>query len=174
MKTPEEFVSRTAGMAAAPSLVTLPFLSILGAGDSPVFAAQARAWDQDIRSTRKSFVVLDAAIGADGHVQVNNRLRLAQETAGWLGEILEGSEAEAGKRRSRRPRASAPWCRTLPGARYTQHIPGTHHQQGEAAPSYDGHRPLRAAAGRLALTGWRAISRMSAESRRARPCPLNV
>lgn len=90
VKTPEEFVARTAGMVADPSLVTLPFLSILGAGDSPVFAAQARAWDQAIRSSCKSFVVLDASTGADGHVQVNNRLRLAQETAGWLGEVFEG------------------------------------------------------------------------------------
>jgi pimeloyl-ACP methyl ester carboxylesterase len=89
-KTPEEFVARTAGMKADPSLVTVPFLSILGAGDSPVFAAQAKAWHRDIRSARKSFVLLDAATGADGHVQVNNRLRLAQECCGWLGEIFTG------------------------------------------------------------------------------------
>jgi len=90
VKTPEEFVSRTAGMVADPSLVTLPFLSILGAGDSPVFAAQARAWDQGIRTKRKRFVLLDASTGADGHVQVANRLRLAQETTGWLDEIFNG------------------------------------------------------------------------------------
>lgn len=89
-KTPEEFVARTAGMKADASLVTVPFLSILGAGDSPVFAAQAKAWHRDIRSTRKSFVLLDASTGADGHVQVNNRLRLAQECCGWLGEIFAG------------------------------------------------------------------------------------
>lgn len=53
-----------------------------------MFAAQAKAWDRDIRSTRKSFVLLDASTGADGHVQVNNRLRLAQECCGWLGEIF--------------------------------------------------------------------------------------
>jgi esterase/lipase len=87
-RTPEEFVSRTANMKADASLVTLPFLSILGAGDSPVFARQAKAWHNDIRSTRKSFVLLDASTGADGHVQVNNRLRLAQECAGWLEEIF--------------------------------------------------------------------------------------
>ncbi|MDM0025228.1 alpha/beta hydrolase family protein [Variovorax saccharolyticus] len=89
-RSPEEFVARTAGMKADPSLVSLPFLSILGAGDSPVFAAQAKAWHRDIRSPRKSFVLLDAATGADGHVQVNNRLRLAQECCGWLGEIFAG------------------------------------------------------------------------------------
>ncbi len=90
-KTPEEFVANTANMKADASKVTVPFLSILGAGDSPVFAAQARAWDRDIRSTRKSFVLLDAASGADGHVQVNNRLRLAQECAGWMGDVFSAS-----------------------------------------------------------------------------------
>ncbi|WP_218668902.1 S9 family peptidase [Variovorax sp. KK3] len=87
-KTPEEFITRTARMKADASLVTLPFLSILGAGDSPVFASQAKAWHAQIPSARKSFVLLDAATGADGHVQVNNRLRLTQECCGWLGEIF--------------------------------------------------------------------------------------
>lgn len=87
-QTPAEFIARTAGMKADPSLVTVPFLSILGAGDSAVFATQARTWHHGIRSTRKSFVLLDAASGADGHVQVNNRLRLAQECTGWLDEIF--------------------------------------------------------------------------------------
>lgn len=86
--TPEEFISRTANMKADASIVNLPFLSILGAGDSPVFASQAHAWHRDIASTRKSFVLLDASTGADGHVQVNNRLRLTQECVGWLGEIF--------------------------------------------------------------------------------------
>jgi hypothetical protein len=57
-----------------------------------VFAAQAKAWHRDIPSTRKSFVELDASTGADGHVQVNNRLRLAQECDGWLGEIFAKQE----------------------------------------------------------------------------------
>ena len=92
-KTPEEFVPKTAGMVADPTRVTLPFLSILGAGDSQVFARQARAWHEQIRSTRKSFVLLDAASGADGHVQVNNRLRLCQECVGWMGEIFNRSQA---------------------------------------------------------------------------------
>ncbi len=69
-------------------MITLPILSILGTDDSPVFAAQAKAWHENIRSTRKSFVALDAATGADAHVQVNDRLRLAQETCGWIDEIF--------------------------------------------------------------------------------------
>jgi hypothetical protein len=45
-------------------------------------------WHREIRSARKSFVLLDAATGADGHCQVNNRLRLAQEACGWMNEIF--------------------------------------------------------------------------------------
>jgi alpha-beta hydrolase superfamily lysophospholipase len=86
--TAEQFLERTRGMIADPKAVTLPFLSILGAGDSPIFASQAEAWHRDIASTRKSFVRLDAATGADGHVQVNNRLRLAQECAAWMDEMF--------------------------------------------------------------------------------------
>jgi hypothetical protein len=89
-KTPQDFVARSAAMIADPSKVTVPFLSILGAGDSPVFAAQAEAWHRDIRSSRKDFVRLEKSSGADGHVQVNNRLRLAQESCGWLDKIFAG------------------------------------------------------------------------------------
>ena len=85
---PAEFLAKTAGMAADPTRVTVPFLSILGEGESPVFAEQAMRWHREIRSARKSFVLLDAATGADGHCQVNNRLRLAQEACGWMNEIL--------------------------------------------------------------------------------------
>jgi len=86
--SPEDFIAKTSDMVADPSLVHLPFLSILGAGDSPVFAAQARAWHDQIKSTHKEFVLLDETTGADGHVQVNNRRRLGQETCGWLDEIF--------------------------------------------------------------------------------------
>jgi alpha-beta hydrolase superfamily lysophospholipase len=86
-----EMLERTAPMRADPARVTVPFLSILGGGDSPVFAAQAHAWHDAIRSPDKRFVLLDAASGADGHVQVNNRLRLAQECAGWMDELFSGS-----------------------------------------------------------------------------------
>jgi pimeloyl-ACP methyl ester carboxylesterase len=87
-RSPQELVERTTGMIADPALVTVPFLSILGGGDSPVFAAQAEAWHASIRSKRKEFVRLDEATGADWHCQVNNRLRLAQEVCGWLGKIF--------------------------------------------------------------------------------------
>ena len=87
------FLSRTAGMASDPKRVTVPFLSILGGGDSPVFAEQAVRWHADIPSARKAFVLLDAATGADGHCQVNNRLRLVQEASGWMEEIFAASGA---------------------------------------------------------------------------------
>jgi pimeloyl-ACP methyl ester carboxylesterase len=87
------FVAKTANMAADPKRVAVPFLSILGGGDSPVFARQATRWHAEILSTRKSFVLLDAASGADGHCQVNNRLRLVQEASGWMGEIFAASSA---------------------------------------------------------------------------------
>jgi pimeloyl-ACP methyl ester carboxylesterase len=89
--SPQQFLERSAGMQADPTRVTVPFLSVLGGGDSPVFAAQARAWHAAIPSTRKRFVELDAASGADGHVQVNNRRRLAQECAAWMDELFDGS-----------------------------------------------------------------------------------
>jgi pimeloyl-ACP methyl ester carboxylesterase len=82
------FIAKTADMAADPKRVTIPFLSILGGGDSPVFAEQAVRWHAEIFSTRKSFVRLDAATGADGHCQVNNRLRLVQEASGWMDDIF--------------------------------------------------------------------------------------
>ncbi len=83
-----DMLERTAAMRADASCVTVPFLSLLGGGDSPVFAAQAHAWHEAIRSTRKRFVLLDAASGADGHVQVNNRLRLVQECTGWMDDVF--------------------------------------------------------------------------------------
>ena len=86
-----DMLRRTAAMRADPARVKMPFLSILGGGDSPVFAAQAHAWHAAIGSSRKRFVMLDAASGADGHVQVNNRLRLVQECTGWLDELFAGS-----------------------------------------------------------------------------------
>ena len=91
-QTPEEFVDRTRDMRADPALVSLPFLSILVAGDSPVFATQAEAWHRAIRSERKRFVRLEPETGADGHVQVNNRRRLAQECVAWMDEIFGRSD----------------------------------------------------------------------------------
>ncbi|MBZ9780583.1 alpha/beta hydrolase [Pseudomonas sp. REP124] len=86
--TPEELVQRTDLMRADPERVTLPFLSLLGGGESDLFTGQSRAWHSTIASTRKSLVELPAQTGADGHVQVNNRLRLAQECCGWLDDLF--------------------------------------------------------------------------------------
>jgi pimeloyl-ACP methyl ester carboxylesterase len=86
--SPQDLLARSAAMVTDAHGVTVPFLSILGTGDSLVFAQQARAWHRDIDSARKDFVLLDAATGADGHCQVANRRRLVQECAGWLGEVL--------------------------------------------------------------------------------------
>lgn len=91
----KELISLTSRMIADPSRVTVPFLSILGGGDSPVFALQAARWHHTIRSSRKSFVTLDATTGADGHCQANNRLRLAQEASGWMDEIFSRGPIQA-------------------------------------------------------------------------------
>jgi pimeloyl-ACP methyl ester carboxylesterase len=92
VSTPQEFLARWQPARADPARVTLPFLSILGGGDSPVFAAQARLWHEQIRSTHKDFVFLDAASGADGHCQVNARVRLVQEACGWMDEVFAAHE----------------------------------------------------------------------------------
>ena len=76
-------------LVADPSLVTVPFLSIVGAGESAAAQETAEEWHETIRSKRKEFVKLDASTGADGHVQIANRLRLAQESAGFLDEIFK-------------------------------------------------------------------------------------
>jgi hypothetical protein len=49
---------------------------------------QALDWHERLRSERKGLVLLDAASGADGHCQVNARLRLVQETCGWMADIF--------------------------------------------------------------------------------------
>jgi esterase/lipase len=94
--TLDAFLGRWDGVRADPSLVTVPFLSILGGGDSPVFTRQARAWHLAIPSTRKELVFLDAASGADGHCQVNARLRLVQEASGWMDEIFADAVQQQG------------------------------------------------------------------------------
>lgn len=89
VRTPHEFLARWERARADPALVTLPFLSLLGGGDSPIFAAQARQWHAQIASARKELVFLDASSGADGHCQVNARLRFVQEACGWMDEIFD-------------------------------------------------------------------------------------
>ena len=55
-----------------------------------MFASQAHEWHESIRSSRKDLVFLDAASGADGHCQVNARVRMVQEACGWMDEIFWG------------------------------------------------------------------------------------
>ncbi len=93
-KSVEDMVRITAGMVADPAIVTVPFLSIAGGGESPIFTHQARAWHEAIPSQHKAFVQLDASTGADGHCQINNRLRLAQEVSGWLSDLFDGRAQE--------------------------------------------------------------------------------
>jgi len=88
VRTPQEFLARWENARADPARVTLPFLSVLGGGDSPIFAAQARQWHAQIPSARKDLVFLDAASGADGHCQVNARVRFVQEACGWMDETF--------------------------------------------------------------------------------------
>ena len=88
-RTAEELVTRTSTMRATPEKVTLPFLSILGAGESETFTEQARTWHGSISSEIKTLIELPANTGADGHCQVNGRLRLAQECRGWLDMIFD-------------------------------------------------------------------------------------
>lgn len=95
VQTPQEFIERWEPAVADPERVTVPFLSVLGGGDSPIFAAQAHDWHERIRSTRKEFVYLDAATGADGHCQVNARLRMVQEACGWMDDIFNHRAEEA-------------------------------------------------------------------------------
>lgn len=87
-RSPAEFVARWVGAFADPEIVKIPFLSIVGLGDSEVFQSQAEDWHNRIQSPRKSIVRLDASTGADAHCQVNSRSRLIQEAAGWISEVF--------------------------------------------------------------------------------------
>jgi len=97
--TDEEFIAKASPMIADPSLVTAPFLSIVGSGEGSMFQSDAKEWHEKIRSTQKRFVELDASTGADGHCQAANRLRLAQEMCGWMDGIFRarsGGDAASG------------------------------------------------------------------------------
>lgn len=87
-RTPSELIDRTCTLRADPARVSVPFLSLLGGGESDLFAEQARTWHAAIASKHKSLIELPEQTGADGHVQVNNRLRLAQECCGWLDDLF--------------------------------------------------------------------------------------
>lgn len=84
----EEFIAKASPMIADPALVTVPFLSIVGAGEGPMFQKDAKEWHENIRSSQKRYVALDASTGGDGHCQAANRLRLAQEMCGWMDTIF--------------------------------------------------------------------------------------
>ena len=83
-----DFIARLSGWSTDPSIITVPFLTVAGGGESAMLIRQAHEWNDTIKSSRKDFVLLDAATGADGHVQANNRKRLAQEITGWLAEVM--------------------------------------------------------------------------------------
>ncbi|MET3930219.1 alpha-beta hydrolase superfamily lysophospholipase [Lysobacter sp. OAE881] len=85
----DDMLERWRDAKADASRVTVPFLSVIGAGDSAIFNRQAFDWHEQIASTRKACVVLDAATGADSHCQVNARVRLVQEACGWMDDIFE-------------------------------------------------------------------------------------
>lgn len=84
----EEMPAKARDFVADPSLVTVPFLSIVGAAEGEQFQKQSDEWHAQIRSSNKKLVRLDAWTGGDGHVQAGNRLRLAQETTTWLTPIF--------------------------------------------------------------------------------------
>lgn len=83
-----ELVARFNDFVADPALVTMPFLSIVGAGEGAGFQKQSEDWHAQIRSSRKKLVRLDASTGGDAHCQAANRLRLAQEMCGWMDSIF--------------------------------------------------------------------------------------
>ncbi|WP_411850227.1 alpha/beta hydrolase family protein [Stenotrophomonas sp. LGBM10] len=84
----EQLLARWRDAHADPRQVTVPFLSIVGGGDSPIFVNQALQWHAQLASPHTSLVVLDASTGADGHCQVAARLRLVQEACGWMRGIF--------------------------------------------------------------------------------------
>lgn len=91
--TPQDMLMTWRDAKADPTRVTVPFLSIVGAGDSVVFTSQARDWHEHLASHQKEIVFLEAATGADAHCQVNARVRLVQEATGWMDEIFGAATA---------------------------------------------------------------------------------
>ena len=83
-ETQEQFLKLGAAMIADSERVSVPFLSVVGGGEAPIFRSQAHQWNESIKSKVKKLVELDESTGADGHCQVNNRIRLVQEVCGWL------------------------------------------------------------------------------------------
>lgn len=84
-----EMLNKYDDFHADAALVTVPFLSIVGEGEFSIAQETALDWHNAIKSKRNDLVRLSAMTGADGHVQIANRLRLAQETAGFLDEVFK-------------------------------------------------------------------------------------
>ena len=86
-----ELIQRWEGHGVDPTLVEVPFLSVIGAQEGSVWQDQAKEWHEKIPSAKKSIVILSPESGADVHCQGNNPLRLVQEADGWLREVLPRS-----------------------------------------------------------------------------------
>ena len=84
----QDLLVKMANFVADPALVTMPFLSIVGAGEGAGFQSQSDQWHAQIRSPLKRLVRLDATTGGDAHCQAGNRLRMAQEMCGWMDQIF--------------------------------------------------------------------------------------
>ncbi len=76
------------GVAADPTKVNVPFLTVVGAQEGAVWQRQSVEWHNAIPSAYKRMTLLDAETGADAHCQGNNPLRLVQEVDAWLREVL--------------------------------------------------------------------------------------
>ncbi|HEY7483526.1 MAG TPA: alpha/beta fold hydrolase [Streptosporangiaceae bacterium] len=98
LATPVEFAKLLATFRADPAEVRCAFLSIAGAGESPILIDQARRWHAGLPVAHKSLIEFDAASGADAHCQVNNPTRLAQEVCDWLDAFFDRGWRIAGER----------------------------------------------------------------------------
>lgn len=99
LTAPVDFAKLLATFQADPGQVRCAFLSIVGAGESPVLIRQAEQWHRALPVEHKALVRLDADTGADAHCQVNNPTRLAQEVCDWLDAFFRGGHAMAAPRR---------------------------------------------------------------------------
>lgn len=77
-----------AGGRADAAKVHVPFLSVLGAQEGPVWKQATTQWHEAIPSEKRRLVTFDASTGADAHFQGSNPLLLAQEVDCWLRHVL--------------------------------------------------------------------------------------
>ncbi|MBU9818608.1 alpha/beta fold hydrolase [Rahnella sp. BCC 1045] len=90
--TPEKMLDLWRNAEASPAFVKVPFLTIVGEGDSHIFITQALNWHKSIASKNKELILLNAKSGADAHCQINGRLRLIQEATGWMDTLFKTSK----------------------------------------------------------------------------------